>query len=246
MAKARMTYLHHLEELRRRIIVCVVALVAAVGVCWLFAWDILHILERPAGNIVLHYLKPMEPFLVRFKLALFGGVIIALPVILYELMAFLSPALKRKERSYALIVMSMIVAFFGVGVVFGYYYIMPVGIRWLLGIAGGQMVPVLSASEYVSFAGWFLLGFGVAFEMPMFIWMLVALGVLTPQQLRKQWRWAYLIILLFAAIITPDWNPVTMFLVAIPMIVLYELSILLAKLTFRRRKRRAAVGEAVG
>ena len=246
MATARMTYLHHLEELRRRIIVCVVALVAAVAVCWFFAWDILHILERPAGSIVLHYMKPMEPFLVRFKLALFGGVILTLPVILFELMAFLSPALKRKERKYALVVMSMIVAFFGVGVVFGYYYIMPVGVRWLLGIAGGQMKPVLSASEYVSFAGWFLLAFGAAFETPMFIWLLVALGVLTPEQLRKQWRWAYLIILVFAAIITPDWSPVTMFLVAVPMIILYELSILLAKFTVRRRERRAAVGEPAG
>src|SRR5450756_2776811 len=76
-----MTYLQHLEEFRRRIIVCFVALVAAVAVCWFFAWDILHVLERPAGHIVLHYMKPMEPFLVRFKLALYVGVLLALPVI---------------------------------------------------------------------------------------------------------------------------------------------------------------------
>ena len=235
MAAGRMSYLHHLEELRRRIIVCAVGLVAAIAVCWLFAWDILHILERPAGNVVLHYMKPMEPFLVRFKLALYGGVILSLPVLLYELIAFLSPALKRNERRYTLLVMSMLVVFFGIGVVFGYYYVMPVGIKWLLGIAGGQMKPVLSASEFVSFTGWFMLAFGLAFETPMFIWMLVALRVLTPEQLRKQWRYAYLIILVFAAIITPDWSPVTMFLVAIPMIVLYEVSILLAKFTTRKR-----------
>ena len=235
MAITRMTYLQHLEELRRRVIVCFVALVAAVAVCWFFAWDILHVLERPAGHIVLNYMKPMEPFLVRFKLALYGGVLLALPVILFEVMAFLSPALKKNERKYTVIVMVMFVLFFGLGVVIGYYIILPVGIKWLLNFAGGQMRPVISASEYVTFTGWFMLAVGISFETPMFIWMLVVLRVLTPEQLRKQWRWAYLVILVFAAIITPDWSPVTMLLVAIPMIILYEISILLAKFTTRKR-----------
>lgn len=233
----RMTYLQHLEELRRRIIVSFIALITGVAVCWVFAWDILDLLKRPAGNITLHYLKPMEPFLVRFKLALFGGVILALPVILYEALAFASPALKTKERSYTLLVMVMIVAFFAGGVVFGYTYIMPVGIKWLLNIAGSQMTPILSASEYVSFSGWFMLAFGLSFETPLIIWMLVALKVLTPEQLQKQWRMAVIIILVFASVITPDWSPVTMILVAIPMILLYLLSIALAKLTARRRNR---------
>lgn len=231
-----MTYLQHLEELRRRIIVCLVALIVGCAVSWLFAWDILDLLKGPAGNITLYYLKPLEPFLVRFKLCLFGGVILALPVILFEILAFLSPALKRREISYAIMVMFMIVAFFAVGVVIGYIYIMPVGIEWLLDLAQGQMSPVISASEYVNFAGWFMLAFGIAFETPMFIWMLTSLGVISPEQLRKQWRFAYIIILLFAAIITPDWNPVTMLMVAVPMVLLYEMSILLAKFTTRKRE----------
>ena len=232
-----MTYLQHLEELRRRIIVSFVALVAGVGVCWVFAWDILDILKGPAGGITLHYMKPMEPFLVRFKLAMFGGVLLALPVILYEALAFASPALKNKERSYTLVVMVMIVAFFAGGVAFGYTFIMPIGIKWLLNIAGEQMTPMISASEYVSFSGWFMLAFGLSFETPLIIWMLVALRVLTPEQLQKQWRMAVIIILVFASVITPDWSPVTMILVAIPMILLYLLSIALAKLTARRRTR---------
>ena len=234
-----MTYLQHLEELRRRIIVCIVAVSAGCAISWIFAWDILDILKGPAGNITLHYLKPMEPFLVRFKLTLFGGVLLALPVVLFEVLAFLSPALKRKDRSFAVAVMLMIMAFFTAGVALGYYYIMPVGITWLLDLAAGQMSPVLSASEYVSFAGWFMLAFGIAFETPIFIWMLVALGVLTPEQLRRQWRYAYIIILLFAAVITPDWNPVTMLMVAVPMVLLYEMSILLARFTVGKRKQAA-------
>ena len=239
-----MTYLQHLEELRRRIIVCIVALVAGCTVSWLFAWDILDILKGPAGNITLHYLKPMEPFLVRFKLAMFGGVLLALPVILFEVLAFMSPALKRKDRKFAVAVMLMIIVFFAAGVTLGYVFVMPVGIEWLLDLAAGQMNPMLTAGEYVSFAGWFMLAFGVAFETPIFIWMLVALGVLTPEQLRKQWRYAYILILLFAAIITPDWNPITMMMVAGPMVVLYEISILLARFTTRKRKR--AVVETSG
>lgn len=238
-----MTYLQHLEELRRRIIVSVFALVVAVAVAWLFAWDILAIVKEPAGSINLHYMTPMEPFLVRFKLALFGGVILALPVILFECLAFASPALKAKERTYTVLVMFMIVAFFAAGVVFGYRFIMPSGITWLLGVAGDQMTPVLSAGQYVNFAGWFLLGLGVSFLTPIFIWMLVLLNVITPEQLQQQWRWALIIILLVASVITPDWSPVTMVLVAVPMVVLYILSLGLAWLTARRR-RRAAAGAA--
>ncbi|MFH1150454.1 MAG: twin-arginine translocase subunit TatC [Actinomycetota bacterium] len=241
MASFRMTYLQHLEELRRRIIVVVVALVVGFGFSWAFAWDILYILKKPAGSIALHYMTPMEPFLVRFKLALFGAVLLALPVILFEILAFLSPALKSRERKYTLLILAMILAFFALGVTFGYFYVMPIGIRWLLGVAGDQMTAIISASSYVTFAGWFMVAFGVSFETPMFIWMLVALGVITPQQLRKQWRYAYVLILVFAAVITPDWNPVTMFLVAVPMVVLYELSILLARLTVHRQEEEEAV-----
>lgn len=236
MTIGRMTYLQHLEEFRRRIIVCLIALVAAVSISWIFAWDILEIMVRPAGGITLHYLKPLEPFMVRFKLALFGGAMLCLPVLLFEGVAFASPALKAREKRLTVLVLAAIVGFFVAGVVFGYLYIMPSGITWLLEIASGQMEPVLSAGEYVSFAGWFMLAFGLSFETPLIVWLLVALGVLTPAQLQKQWRAALIVILLFAAIVTPDWSPVTMIMVAVPMIVLYALSIVLARITVRRRE----------
>ncbi|HEY5531835.1 MAG TPA: twin-arginine translocase subunit TatC [Candidatus Anoxymicrobiaceae bacterium] len=244
MASVRMTYLQHLEELRRRIIVSAIALGVAFAVAWIFAWDILTILKAPAGTITLNYMTPMEPFLVRFKLALFGAVVLAIPVVLFEILSFASPALKAKERRYTVGVMVMIVAFFAVGVIFGYRVIMPPGLRWLFGVAGTQMKPVLSASQYVTFMGWFMIGLGVSFETPVFIWMLVALGVVTPEQLTKQWRWAIIIILIVASVITPDWSPVTMTLVAIPMGILYIVSIALAKLTTRKRRAAAAAIEA--
>ncbi len=244
MASATMSYLQHLEELRRRIIVSAIALVVAFGVAWVFAWDILDILKAPAGSLTLNYMGPMEPFMVRFKLALFGGFLLAMPVILFEILSFVSPALKARERKYTIMVMLLIVAFFIAGVVFGYRVIMPPGIRWLFNVAGTQMNPVISAGQYVTFMGWFMIGLGVSFETPVFIWLLVALGVVTPEQLQAQWRWAVIIILLAASIITPDWSPVTMALVALPMAALYILSIVLARLTARRKSAAAAIGAA--
>lgn len=240
MASGQMTYLHHLEELRRRIIVSAIALVVAFAVAWIFAWNILTWMKAPAGGITLNYLSPMEPFLVRFKLAMFGGVTLGLPVILFEILSFVSPALKTKERRYTVTVLVMIILFFAIGVIFGYRVIMPPGIRWLFNVAGTQMKPVLSANQFVTFMGWFIVGLGISFETPIFIWMLVALGVVSPEQLTKQWRWAVIIILIVAAVITPDWSPVTMTLVAIPMGVLYVLSILLAQFTTRKRRAAAA------
>jgi len=93
-----MSYLHHLEELRRRIIVSAIALVVAFAVAWIFAWQILAILKGPAGGVTLNYMSPMEPFLVRFKLAMFGGVILALPVVLFEILSFVSPRSRPKSE----------------------------------------------------------------------------------------------------------------------------------------------------
>jgi Tat protein translocase TatC len=157
LATGHMTYFQHLEELRRRIIVSAIALVVAFAVAWLFAWDILAILKNPAGGVTLNYMSPMEPFLVRFKLAMFGAVLLALPVILFEILSFASPALKAKERRYTIGILVMIVLFFAAGVIFGYRVIMPPGIRWLFNVAGTQMRPVLSANQYVTFMGWFMI-----------------------------------------------------------------------------------------
>ena len=148
--------------------------------------------------------------------------------------------LKENEKTYTILVLAMIVTFFAAGVVFGYKFIMPAGINWLLDVASGQMNPVMSASSYVNFSGWFMLGLGVSFLTPVFIWMLVVLNVVQPEQLKNQWRWALIIILLIASIITPDWNPVTMVLVALPMLVLYIISIGLAFATARRRRAKLA------
>jgi len=230
----RMAFLQHIAELRKRIIIVAIAVSVAGSVCFYYAIPLLKVLIKPAetaGNpLQLVYLSPLEPFMVKFKLAVFGGVALALPIILYQILAFVAPALKKKERKFIFPAIFFLVLLFFAGAVFGYYYIMPVGTVWLLDQAGGLMKASVAASMYVTYAGWFLLGFGISFETPLFLLILVRLGVLTPQRLRSSWRYAVLIIFLTAAVITPDWNPVTMAIMAGPMLVFYLLSCLLAGL----------------
>ena len=132
------------------------------------------------------------------------------------------------------------------GVAFCYMYILPVGLKWLTGQSGGQISPVLMANQYVTFVALLLVGVGLSFETPLVVWLVVRLGIVTPQKLHKNWRIAVIVILAFAALITPDWNPVTMLLVAAPMFVLYEGSILFAVFGMRgsRKSKEAVKAEA--
>lgn len=229
MEDKRLTFLEHLEELRRRILIVALAVFVTASICFYFAWPIMHILVKPAGNLKLVYLSPLEPFMVKIKIAIFGGLFLALPIILYEILAFVAPALKAHEKKLIYPMIFFLVVLFVAGVVFGYYFIMPVGTQWLLNQAAGEIVADVTAANYATYAGWFLLAFGISFETPLFILLLVRFGVLSPATLRKNWRYAFLLILLIAAIITPDWNPVTMVVMAAPMIIFYLASVLLAR-----------------
>lgn len=224
-----MSIIEHLEELRRRIIISVIAICVGASVCYAYWEPLLGVITKPLGNHKLFYHTVMEPFVGRFRVAIFAGIFLAFPIILYQVLAFVTPALKGKEKRFFYPTLGLLVILFVCGVVFGYQFVLPVGVNWLISQGGGVLEAVLSFDKYVAFASLFLLAFGVGFETPVLILLLVKLGVVTPQGLRRQWRVAYIVILFIAAIITPDWSPVTMGLMALPMIVLYELSILLSR-----------------
>ncbi|HDP69340.1 MAG TPA: twin-arginine translocase subunit TatC [Actinobacteria bacterium] len=243
MADKKMSILDHLDELRKRIIVSVIAVIIGVGICFFYAYDILEILLKPAGDLELVFLGVLDPFMAKFKIAIFAGIFIALPVIIYQILSFLAPALKGHEKKIIYPMVLFFVILFACGAYFGYTYIMPVGTEWLLNQAEGQISPVLTIDKYVAYASLFIIAFGISFETPFFILILVMLGVVSPKSLRKNWRIAYLIILLFAAIVTPDWSPVTMTIFAMPMILLYELSILLAWGYKKLRKKKEDLSE---
>lgn len=228
MVDRRMAFLAHLAELRKRIIISAAVLAVTFGICLYFSIPLLRILNAPAGHLQFVFLTPLEPFMVKVKVAFFAGAALALPVILYEILAFAAPGMKAKEKRIIFpTILSMVLLFAG-GVVFGYRYIMPISTTWLLSQAGALMKASVSASAYVTYAGWFLLGFGISFETPLFILLMVRLGILSPARLRGSWRYAVIIILILSAIITPDWSPVTMAVMAIPMLLFYILSCFLA------------------
>lgn len=248
MADLKMGFIEHLEELRRRIIVMFAALGVAVCVGYVYSWQILEFLKKPALKagipLNLYYQSVLEPFMVRFRIAMYAAIVLALPIILYEIIAFVAPALRKREKRLMYSALFFIIFFFLVGMAFCYLYILPIGLKWLVGQAGNNITPVLMAGQYIGLVTLLLVAIGLAFETPLVVWLVVRLGIVTPQKLHKNWRWAVIATLAFAAVITPDWNPITMMLVAVPMFILYEGSIFMAGLGRRGVKRKKAALEA--
>ena len=225
-----MTLVEHLEELRQRLQYAILGLLVATGIGLFFVDVLLRILLRPAGNVKLTTLTVLEPFLVKVKVAFLFGFAVSMPWIVYQLYAFVDPALTETERRRT-IPLSLLAGFlFAVGIVFGYLVILPVSLHWLLAQAGTQFNALITANAYISFVLFFLLIVGATFETPLVILTLACLGVVSAQTLRREWRIAYMIIAGIAVFGTPDWSPVTMLLVAIPMVLLYEFSIVLCRI----------------
>jgi sec-independent protein translocase protein TatC len=224
-----MTLVEHLEELRQRLQYAILGLLVATGVGLFFVDTLLAVLLRPAGSVKLTTLTVLEPFLVKVKVAFLFGFAVSMPWIMYQLYAFVDPALTELERRRTIPLSLLAGVLFAVGIVFGYLVILPVSLHWLLAQAGTQFNALITANAYISFVLFFLLIVGATFETPLVILTLAFLGVVSPQTLRREWRIAYMIIAGIAVFGTPDWSPVTMLLVAIPMVLLYEFSIVLCR-----------------
>jgi sec-independent protein translocase protein TatC len=229
-----MTLVEHLEEFRQRLQYAVLGLLVATGGGLFFVDTLLRVLLRPAGDVKLTTLTVMEPFLVKIKVAFLFGLAVSMPWIIYQLFAFIDPALTETERRRAIPLSLLAGVLFASGIVFGYLMILPVSLHWLLGQAGAQFNVLITANAYISFVLFFLLIVGATFETPLVILSLAFLGILSPQTLRREWRIAYMVIAGIAVFGTPDWSPVTMLLVAIPMALLYEFSLLLCRLFIRQ------------
>lgn len=224
-----MTFFEHLGELRTRLIRALIYVLIGAIITGVFWEEIFKILLKPAGIKSLVALGPIDMFMAKFKLSLYSGLVLTLPFIIYEIMAFIAPALKRKERRVVLPLIFLSVILFYSGVVVGYFFIMPPGIKWLLEQGGTVMEAFLTTDRYLAFSFMFLAGVGISFETPIVVYLLSKMGLVTPRSLLVNWRYAIVIIFTVAAILTPDWSPVTMALFALPMVILYFLSILLVK-----------------
>jgi sec-independent protein translocase protein TatC len=228
--------LEHLEELRWRIVKSAIAIAVGAVVAFVFRRQLFDLLARPYRIALpgqqLNQFEVTEGFSVAMKLALFGGLVIASPVLFYQIWAFVNPALTKKERKWTVPIVTALFVLFTGGVAFG-YFILPRGLVFLLGVQPG-LTAVIGASDYFSLTVRFLLVFGIAFEFPVFIFAAAAMHLVSSAQLAKGRRWAVLIIVVIGAIVTPTGDPLTLTALSVPLYLLYEATIWLVKLTLHR------------
>ena len=242
-----MSFLDHLEELRKRLLRSVLAVALAFGVCLLFARTILDFLLRPIlpllGQDRPVFLELTEPFLLYMKVAFLAGLFLAAPLVLYQAWAFISPGLYPHERRYAAPFVLFATVFFTAGGAFGYYVGFPTAARFLLGVSQGFEAN-LRISSLFSFESKIILGLGLVFELPTVIYFLARIGIVTPGFLWHHFKYAVLIIFILAAVLTPTPDIVTQCVFAAPMILLYLLGILIAHVFGRRRVAEPVPGRA--
>jgi sec-independent protein translocase protein TatC len=243
-----MSLVDHIRELRNRLLKSMLAVFAGVVVAFVFYQPIFRFLTHPYCSLPstqrlgghscqLAFFGVLEPLLVKMKVSLIAGVIIALPVLLYQLWSFITPGLHSKERRWALPFILTSLALFVLGAFFAYVTLNK-GLQFLLGFAGHSITPVLGVDRYLSFVTLMLLAFGVSFEFPVVLVFLDLVGIVSAEKLRRWRRGAIFGIFVFAAFITPSQDPFTLFAMAVPMCLFYEGCVLFARLHARAKRRR--------
>jgi sec-independent protein translocase protein TatC len=223
----RLSLVDHLDELRTRIILSLITFGVAVALCFWQNHLILRIVNDPLNGRKPLTLGVAEPFTTTFTLSAYAAILISLPIVLYQVYAFILPAFTPGERRVALPLLLMVPALFIGGVVFGYYVVLPAALKFLLHFNTDQFQVEIRARDYYSFVSMTLVACGILFQIPVGILGLNRLGIVTPRQLRKNRRYAIVVIAVLAMLL-PGVDPVSMLIEMVPMIVLYELSILLA------------------
>jgi len=231
----KLPFTSHLEELRKRLIRCCIAVAIGFAVSYTFKEKLFEILTRPliqamAPGGKLIYTGISEAFFTFLKVSFLSGVLLAVPVIMFEFWMFVAPGLYRDERKVILPIVILSSFFFLGGALFGYFVVFPFGFKYLLSFATDTIQPFPSMKEYLSISSTMLLAFGCVFEFPMVITFLARLGIVSVDFLKANRKYAILIIFIVAAILTPTPDVVSQCLMAVPMVVLYEVSILGARL----------------
>ena len=243
-----MSFLQHLEELRRRIIYSFLYVVAGFCVCWWFHEQIFTIMQKPIVTALanhkmdtqLVYLNPTDPFNMYLKIAFLAGIFVASPFVLYQVWAFIAPGLYRNERRYVFPFMFSTVGLFLAGGFFGYKMVYPAALDFLIGWSA-QFKPMITVGEYTDLFLTIIAGLGIVFEMPILVFFLALMGILTAGWMWRNLRYSILVIFIIAAIITPTTDIMNMCIFAAPMIVLYLFSIAIAWFVHpTQRKKRAA------
>ena len=236
---SEMGFLDHLEELRWRIIKGLLAIIVGSAVSFGFIDQILEILLKPTTStsyrIALQVLSVQGMFLIKWFIAFISGFVLAMPVVVYQIWRFVTPGLKINEKRYALPVVLFACISFITGVSFGYLVLIPFSLEFFSGMGAGLVENNFSITYYFSFLTWLLLGAGLVFQLPVLSLFLSAIGVLTPPFMRHYRRHAIVTILILSSFITPP-DPVSMLMMAVPLVVLYEISIGVSWMVNHRRE----------
>jgi len=242
----QMTILEHLGELRKRLFIALGSATLAVVVAFILQDRVFAILKRPLDLVEgqkaqLVTLSPTEPFMTTLKVSIYAGLLMALPIIMWQLWAFIMPALYENEKKTVLPYVALTTGLFVGGVAFAYFLVLPIGLDWLVGYGGDTFRQDMRAGEYLNFVVLFLLAFGLVFELPVAILSLAAMRIVDTRFLRRKRRHAIVVIAIVSMVITPSQDPVSMLLLVGPLVLLYEISLVLVALMERRRARRSQV-----
>ncbi|MEO8264817.1 MAG: twin-arginine translocase subunit TatC [Ilumatobacteraceae bacterium] len=243
-----MTLTEHLAELRSRIIRSLLAVVIGIIVMLAFYDQVLDFLRRPYEALCkqkpkltceLQFIGPLEGFTTRLSICTYGGIVLALPIIMWQIWRFIVPALHTKEKKYAIPFIMSSVVLFAMGAAVAYWTLTP-ALDFLISWSGSGVKANFQVSKYVSLVGLMIAVFGITFEFPVLLVFLQLVGVLTPQTLMKQWRYSTVIIFVIAAVITPSGDPYSMMALAMPMVIFYVVSIVIGVVVQRRKRANQA------
>jgi len=240
MTNEKQPFLAHLEELRNRLIVCAIAIGIGFVISYIFSKQLFSFLILPLTEVLpadshLIFTNLPEMFIAYIKVALIAGIILAIPVIFYELWMFMAPALYRREKGYLIPFVLFSSILFLVGSLFGYFVVFPYGFKFFIGFATEDIQALPSVKQYFSFTIRLLLAFGLVFELPVVVFFMTKIGLITPDSMKRFRKFAILSSFILSAILTPP-DVATQIMMALPIIILYELSILISKGIYRKKK----------
>ncbi len=237
MGDVQLSFVEHLEELRRRLFVSALVVVVATIGSYFFIDFIIALIEAPARGLDFIYISPPELFVAYMRIAVICGLAISSPVVLYQFWKFVKPALNKREQRYLLFALYMGVVFFAIGVSFAYVMVLPLALEFFVRIAAPGIEPLFSFAYYLGFVTSVLLAFGVVYQLPLFVVLLGSLGLVSPPFLRKHRKLVLLGIVVLSAFLTPP-DVVSQVMLSGPIMLLYELSILLTVLITRKRRKK--------
>lgn len=232
-----MSFLDHLEELRWRIIYTVIGLVAGTIISWIFIDYLIEvILLKPARDTgaILQNLKPFGQFFLFVQVSIISGFVLSIPNVFYQLWKFISPALRKGERKYILSIVVYSSLCFIAGIVFAYFVMLPIALTFAAQFGSEEITNQFAIDEYFNIIISVMLAAALVFELPMISFFLTKLGILTPVFMKKYRRHSIVIIMIFAAFLTPGGDPISQIVLAVPLVLLYELSIFISKLSIKK------------